>query len=354
MSDLQLALIVIGIVLVAAVFVYNKWQEARYRRQVENALKPGRADVLLRSTTPAETPTAGRVEPTWTDPEPAVAGAPPPQAAPPEARGCVSEAIDHIVELRCADPLRGQALIDAAVPVLARFGKRLRLEGRVERDWTALAPEQSYREMRFGLQLVDRTGALRAEDLDAFGDVAAQAAAAVGAAASEAGREAALDTAARLDRFCEGVDIQIAVHVASAGNAFAGTKVRALAEAGGLALEQDGRFHRRDEQGLEVFTLANEEAAPFTAQAMKTLSTSALVLELDVPRAPGGHAAFAQLRSFAEQLSAGLGGRLVDDNRAPLDSAGFEAIAAQLAPVYETMRAQGTPPGSPLALRLFS
>jgi FtsZ-interacting cell division protein ZipA len=110
----------------------------------------------------------------------------------------------------------------------------------------------------------------------------------------------------------------------------------------------------RDAQQREIFRLCNDEAMPFSAEAMRTLSTAGVTLELDIPRAPGDAGALACLRSFAEQFAAGLGGALVDDNRAPLSAAGFDAIAAQLEPVYEAMRAQGIPAGSPIALRLFS
>src|SRR5512140_101249 len=47
MSDLQLALIVLGAALVAAVAIYNLWQERRARRRAEAAFRGGHADALL-------------------------------------------------------------------------------------------------------------------------------------------------------------------------------------------------------------------------------------------------------------------------------------------------------------------
>jgi len=358
MSDLQIALLAIGIALIAAVFAYNKWQEARFRRLAENGVKSGHADVLLHSSAQAEAPAgpAGRVEPVWADEGEAIEKAPVTSPAPASkpSTAVLSEAIDFMVTLEAPAPVAGRSLLEAAPPVLARFGKRVRFEGHGSEGWEPLVPEQSYRQMRAGLQLVDRRGAIRQEDLQAFCSDLARAAGVVGATIAEGAHETGLATAARLDRFCEQVDIQIAVHVVPAAAVFPGTKIRALAEAAGLSLEQDGRFHHRDERGQESFVLANEEKVPFSSEAMKALSTGALLLELEVPRAPGGAVAFERFRRFAEQLAAGLGGKLVDDNRAPLDRAAFEAISAQLAPVYDSMRAQGIPAGSPLALRLFS
>lgn len=358
MSDLHLALLAIGIVLIVAVFAYNKWQEARYRKIADNGLKSGPSDVLLHSSArPEPAAEESRVEPTWSvasEPASPAAAEPPTEApaAAPQA-GVLSEAIDFIVPLEASAEVPG-SLVSAAASGLARFGSRARLEGFGAPGWTSVLPEASYTRIRAGLQLADRHGAVHAEELQAFCDAAAALAAKLNANAVPPPSEAALATAASLDRFCEQVDIQMAVHLVSTESPFAGTKIRALAEASGLRLEADGRFHHRDDEGRDSFILANEEPTAFSPQAMKQISTSALLLELDVPRAPGGAEALARFRLFAEQLAGALAGRLVDDNRAPLDAAAFQAITGQLKSVYQTMQAQGIPPGSPLALRLFS
>jgi hypothetical protein len=357
MSDLQLALIVIGVALVVAVQAYNKWQEARFRQRAEAALRPSESDVLLRSTAPQHATPASRVEPTFAGEPPPVPtpGVPAPAAAP---RGLLSEAIDFIVTVDCVEPVAGRAFIEAAMQPLGAFRKAVRIEGDGGDGWEALQHERSYRKLRAGMQLVDRRGAATGEDIGTFAAAVGQAAANAGMTPSggspEDGADEATATAARLDALCEQVDIQIAVHVVAREGLFPGTRIRALAEAAGLVLDDDGRFRMLDEQQREIFRLCNDEATPFSSEAMRTLSTAGVTLELDIPRAPGDAGALACLRSFAEQFAAGLGGVLVDDNRAPLSAAGFDAIAAQLAPVYEAMRAQGIPAGSPIALRLFS
>ncbi len=358
MSELQLALLAIGILLIVAVFAYNKWQESRYRRIAEDGLKSAPSDVLLHSSAR----TGPAAERTRIEPSLSVASAPASDAVaqaaddgPAAARqaGVLSEAIDFIVPLESPAGVPGSLLTETA-SVLGRFGTRARMEGSGPQGWTSVLPDASYTRMRAGLQLADRRGAVHAEDLQAFCDAVAALAAKIGAKAAPPPSESALATAAMLDRFCEQVDIQMAVHLVSTESPFSGTKIRALAEASGLRLEDDGRFHHRDDEGRESFILANEESSAFSPQSMKQISTSALLLELDVPRAPGGAEALARFRLFAEQLAGSLAGRLVDDNRAPLDAAAFQAISGQLKNVYQTMQAQGIPPGSPLALRLFS
>ena len=49
MSELQVGLLGVGAVIVAAVFLYNKWQERRYRRQAEVGFASRHEDVLMRS-----------------------------------------------------------------------------------------------------------------------------------------------------------------------------------------------------------------------------------------------------------------------------------------------------------------
>src|SRR4051812_3478275 len=106
MSDLQLALIVIGAVLVAAVYAYNKWQEARYRRQADAGLSPSQTDVLFRSTADPRPAGSPRVEPTL-----AVDAAPPDLTVPQQrgdsqqpSKGELFEQLDLIVDIQAPAP----------------------------------------------------------------------------------------------------------------------------------------------------------------------------------------------------------------------------------------------------------
>jgi FtsZ-interacting cell division protein ZipA len=101
-----------------------------------------------------------------------------------------------------------------------------------------------------------------------------------------------------------------------------------------------------------VGALANREPIPFKVDSLETLSTRAVTLELDVPRAPRG--AFTGFRELAERFAKQLNARIVDDNGQPLSPGGFQAIGAQLQAVHGAMEARGVTPGGTLALRLFS
>jgi ZipA-like protein with FtsZ-binding domain len=354
MSDLQLALLALGVAVVAAVLAYNKWQELQYRRHAEASFRSEREDVLMRGGAVADADPAAPVPAAAERIEPVLDPAPSKAAA--SAPVVLSETLDYIVSIEAPDGLAGDTILAAVDGVRHRCSKSVHWEGFDESEarWHPLRADLGYSAMRAGLQLVDRRGAATSGELDTFASGMREAAAALGARASVPDPRPALARATELDRFCSDVDIQIALNIVSAGTAFPGAKIRSLAEAGGLALDPDGKFRRRDGLGRSLYELANREPVEFDAAALKGLTTRGLILQLDVPRAPGAERTFAQFSEFAQQLARALGAGIVDDNRRPLGAAAFDAIRAQLRGVYKSMEARGIEAGGALALRLFS
>jgi hypothetical protein len=358
MSDLQLGLLGVGVLLVAAVLGYNKWQELQYRRQAEAHFKSRHEDVLMEPEPRSDSairvrsaaPAPARIEPGFSQGDVAEVT----DSAPGEE--LLSSELDFIVPVEASIRVPGEAVIGAGRRFAAETAKPVRWEGfnEAEAHWEAIRPEASYAMFRAGLQLVDRRGAVTAAQLAAFVEGVERTVSQWNAQAVPAEVEDALERAGELDRFCAEVDIQIGLNVVSIGTPFTGTKIRAIAEANGMILEEDGCFRRRDEDGKPIYTLANFGAQPFEPDTLKSATTAALALEFDLPRAPGGIRAFEQFRELARQLSGALNARIVDDNRQPLSPAAFAAIQAQLQAVYKTMEARGIVAGGKLALRLFS
>lgn len=380
MSDLQLGLLAIGIAVVIAVIGYNKWQEVRLRRKTEGAFASSRDDVLMHQGAAAEPtdfdqPPAAeprdtgspaierapeRVEHTIgdVDVEPAVPAAQP-QAEPARLRPAVLDAdIDFIVGLDCAKPVSGRD-VAAKAEALVDEGmlKPVHWEGydAALGAWQAIVPEQRYAQLRAGLQLVNRSGPVTADDLSAFVAEMQEVALSLAALPEFPDVNEALQQAGAIDGFCAEVDVQMGLSVLSgAGHMLQGTKIRALAESAGLVLGKDGRYHRYNEAGAELFALANLEPMPFHPETIKTLSTHGVTVLLDVPRAPGVATTFRSYVEFARHLADAVSGTLVDDNRKPISQPALDQIAAQLDVIHRNMASQGMPAGSPLALRLFS
>jgi FtsZ-interacting cell division protein ZipA len=202
---------------------------------------------------------------------------------------------------------------------------------------------------------VNRGGAVNPAQLATFCDAVRQCADRIPAEAVCPDTHAALKVARELDQFCASVDVAIGVNVvAPEGASFAGTRIRALAEAAGLKLEPDGIFHYRNEQRHTLFTLDNHEPAPFLPESVKGITTRGVTLMLDVPRVAQGADALELMLEVASGLAVGLGGNLVDDNRATLTEAGATRIKDQLRSIHVAMAKQGVTAGGARALRLFS
>jgi len=351
MSELQLGLLGIGILVVVGVLVYNKLQERRLRREAGEAFGSRHDDVLMGGKTggvapgrPAAAPE--RVEPTFSTP--------PAESA--ETSGVLDAGIDFIATLEAATAVTGEAISTAIVDASTATAKAVNWEcyNRQSASWEPLAAGGEYGTLRVGLQLADRKGAVSEQELAEFGAMAQAVAESIGANCTLTEAAAGLQRARQLDALCADVDVQIGLNLITRSGGAPGTRIRALAEANGLVLERDGRFHRRDDTGLELFSLCNSEQAAFSAEGMKTLSTKGLTLLFDVARVPGGIATFDRFVEFTRALADALSAAIVDDNRQPLDDAALGKIRAQLEGLYESMEQQGIPAGGPLALRLFS
>jgi len=259
MSDLQLSLLVIGAVVVGAVYCYNWMQERGLRRRMQQAFGAAHDDVLLKGG--IESALAdGRLEPQLV-PREARADSLEPASAPEAAASGFDAVLDYVAEIDSDGPI-SDALIGELTGRVAACGKPVRFAGLDARSgaWEEMVRGKGgrYRALRLSLQLVSRTGAVNAAQLAAFCDAVRGCASKIPAAATCPDTQAALKTARDLDAFCAEVDVAVGVNVvASDGAAFQGSRIRAAAESAGFKLESDGVFHFRNDQRQTLFTLDN-------------------------------------------------------------------------------------------------
>lgn len=276
----------------------------------------------------------------------------------PQPPHLLSPLIDYIAGFEAVEPAPAYQILEAQRDALARVRKPVHWIGYNERsrEWEPILDDgnSEYRRISIGLQLVDRTGPARDGDLSVFHVAMQDLADELMAIVDLPPRQPALDMSAQLDEFCAGVDIQIGINVISQGQVFPGTKLRALAEAAGMAIDAEGRFVRCDDDGNVLYTLINQEAAGFSAESMRSMSTHGVTFLLDVPRVAHGDRVFNQMLDLARRFAEALHGSLVDDNRRPLSEGALEPIRRQVGQYQAAMAARGIPAGGPLALRLFS
>ena len=376
MSDLQIGLAMLGVLIVAAVLAFNWWQEQQFRRRGEQTFAGRHDDVLLnqaampgaRAAMPASAQAHSlddsRIEPSM-EPrmEPrfdAVPAAMAPRISPAAKIGVVDvprPEIDYIVEIRAGEFIAVDKLVKMqhSLPGLMR---RISFGGLnyQSKAWEALTPDDArYTSVRVALQLVNRTGPVNDEQLRAFGGVVRQIASEMAAIAELPEFAPALEQAVSLDAFCADVDVLVGINViANTGQVFHGTKIRALAEAAGLHLQASGVFHCHDEQGGTLFSVDNQEPEPFLIDSMRNMTSPGITFLLDVPRVANGIRVFDRMVAMSRHFADSLDGMLADDNRALLNDSGLDRIRAQLRAIYASMEQRGIEAGSPLALRLFS
>lgn len=368
MNELQLALIAAGGALVAAVWAYNLWQERRHKQAAAEIFKGDRPDVLLQGQAGEDTDAApARVEPVGPPSgderiEPGFGPAADQEeaeesAVPPPPGELADPVADCTLLIELPEAVAAPALWEAQRGLAEQLTKPLAWSGHDGREWRRLSAHDAgrYGAVAASLQLADRQGAVDALELAAFLDGVRDLAQQFGGFVEPPQAQALLDHATSLDGFCASVDVQLGVGVVeAAGGDFAGTKIRGLAEAAGMTLQGDGRFHALDDGGEDMFTLANVGSELFDAETLRTLTTHGLSFTLDVPRVADGPAAFDRMLAAAKQMAQTLGGVLVDGQRHPLHDATIAGIRSKIGEIQKQMAANQIPAGGPRALRLFS
>lgn len=438
MSKLQIALIGLGILIVAGIFLFNRWQERRYRKRAESAFAQRHSDVLMSdAAAPPPAPAArvrDRIEPQLQGlgeesvPSPVAAAGAPPEVAPPAASIDVlkeqiaaelradrrskpreepwaepaphapgvtvapaepvvaataadsgsradagrvepraidnvapsvppqgAERLDYQLDLVSQTPISHSAL-DKLLKQLSDLVKRVQLWGAHENQWQTLdiAGAPRYARVRATLQLVSRAGMVSREDLLTFRRALERCAADAEAVLEGPDVDAFVQKAQELEAFCQKADVVVGLNVVARGaGPFAGTKLRAWAEAAGFQLRPNGAFQLNDEHGTPLIVMESQENPGFLPERIRTLTTKGVTLLLDAPVVSDGLHVFDRLVGLARSLATTMGGAVVDDNQAVVSDAGLNQIRATLKKIYDEMEARGIPAGGALAQRLF-
>lgn len=120
----------------------------------------------------------------------------------------------------------------------------------------------------------------------------------------------------------------IVVHVfASRGNQFQGAELGAALEEVGMGYGAMRIYHRMDEAGDRLFSLANTvEPGQFDPERMADLQTPGVALFLALPGPQRPAATLEEMLATADTLTRRLDGRLLDADRNPLRPQGMEHL----------------------------
>jgi len=213
----------------------------------------------------------------------------------------------------------------------------------------------NFKQVACSLQLADRGGPVAKNLLNKFQFAVEDAGLNLNAHVEWQGSGDTLQRAIELDQFCIEVDQMISVHIAQNDTPIHGTKFKGLAEANGLSLMVDGKFHYLQNGKSEpLFVLIDTNNQPFTADNLRSNVLKSVTFQIEMPKVSNCEQVFNQMIMMAQKMAVSLNARLVDDNQRLLGDIQIEKIRQQLKVIHATMVARGIMPGSPASMRLFS
>ena len=352
MSELQIGLLSIGILLVAAVYLYGFWQQRGLRKKFGSAGRSSREDIQHQSNIKAAD--------ALLDEEVSALGNHEPQRATSgdEICGLIDAKTDYVVLIKLKAPLTS----DAFAPLWEQrfdFGKAVNACGLNAGTgiWERLIPESipAYSEFKIGLQLADRSGAVSDTRLTNFHDILRDISAQLNSEIVLPPIADAIKQAKALDEFCAEVDNLIGLNIMPGGDRLLfGSEIAQVAERRGLSLQSNGAFDLLSEHGLTLFSLGNMDGTPFQHHTLTQVRVKGLTLLLDVPRVESPSYRFDEMAILARDLAMDLRAGLVDDHRVSLGDTAIAQIREQVAAIEARMQAGKIVPGSALALRLFA
>ena len=249
--------------------------------------------------------------------------------------------------------------LHALKKAIADIGLPVMLHGLDAEDkWHLLnenAPNTAFKQLACSLQLADRGGPIAKNLLNKFQFAVEDAGLNLNAHVEWQSSGDALQRAVELDQFCIEVDQMISVHMAQNESPIHGTKFKGLAEASGLSMMVDGKFHYlQNGKSESLFVLIDTNNQPFTAENLRTNVLKSVTFQIEMPKVANCEQVFNQMIMMAQKMATSLNARLVDDNQRLLGDIQIEKIRQQLKVIHSTMVARGIMPGSPASMRLFS
>ncbi len=365
---MRLGLLALGVAFVLMVWIFNKFQERRVRRRVEAPFAQPRRDVLFENggfeQRPAQglAPVGGRTEPSFSEASGAVDGAAlepsftlPAHEEPAGERAVpIDESIHVLIPLTIDQPVSGDRVLASLTGLRHAGRQQVLVQGERDAAWFPVRTLQRYDALRVAIQLANRSGPLNEVEFSEFVTRLAAAAEQIPASCDVPDMIETIGRARALDACCAPLDSQIGVTLANPGGAWAGELLAEQAEALGMVLRGDGRFHAVLEDGTSLFVLQNADGPAFRIDNLATLASARVTFVLDLPRVPEALTPYGRMTRAAQSMAATLGALIVDDQLRTLTPALLESIGQQIEPVYAKLEAAGMPAGSARALALFS
>ena len=333
LSELQFALGLIGLLLLALVVIVNL-RSARAKRQAHTSVEPGFADAAGQNNL------GDRVESGFSEPM---------NVAPAEApRFAIDPRIDCVITLRFEDLIKGSE-IESELVDWPRFGAHWICEGLPAGDqnseWQSLDLEGSYDELQLAIQLASRRGPIGVLELSDFCSRSQALAEVLGAQIDMPSVSTMLESAKELDAIAAESDIQLSINVAFDGIA------KTRAELDVLMLERSFVLSKNN-RSYEFFS--NNQILFATNSLDPDQPITGISLLLELPLVAQEQMGFERMLAESVALAESMQGRIVDDNGVNLTENAVIAIRQHLDGLYSRLEQSGIAAGSATAARLFN
>ncbi|MFC3338285.1 cell division protein ZipA C-terminal FtsZ-binding domain-containing protein [Paracandidimonas soli] len=343
MSDLQIGLIALGVLLILVVVVFNWWQDRRIRARMREHFPEDENDALLGAAKTSSSMPGERREPGFAS------------MAQGELLPDDEEEVDHpleaVLDISFAHPVPADALQKAVHGLSDVGGKPVRIFA--ERDGgghrSRLRAGESYVSLQLAVLLANRGGPLTAIEWSQLWTVAQELIAKFEGSVEAPEQDEVIQRAARLDAACAELDVQV-------GLALRPEEPLPLSQIQQITRDVGFMPYGRHlawmaESGQPRFLLLMDGAAVADLQSD---SVSRLDLLLDLPNSPVDTQPFSRMAGVGRDLARRLGTVLLDDQGRPVVAEADGKIDEQLAEIYARLESTGFVPGQPRTALVFS
>lgn len=346
MSDLQIALILIGIVLLLGVVVFNWWQDKRAKRQMQQHFPEQESDPLF-GKNDVET----RVEPAFET-----------VFTSSEDNENINNA-DETDDTEHVDPTT-EVVIDISLPTpadsvqiystLKNIGtviqKPIRIFAQTESGLhrSRLRSGESYSLLQFAVLLADRKGPLTDIDWSKFWAFAQDVSDHFEGNIEGPEIKDVQYRAQKLDQQCAQLDAQVGLLIQPENSIKFASLIDQMHDLGFVTIANKIVFPSSDNVPYFV-AIFNE--APINNQDD---DISRIDFLIDLPHSYPSDDAFSRMAQIANKLSANIGAKVLSEQGTPLPESTYKAIDNQLVQFYQQLEQAGFPAGADRTVRVFS
>lgn len=337
MSDLQIGLISLGVILILILVCFNWWQDRRVRQRMQEHFPEVDEDPLMGGL-----PATGRREPGLGSLNSPEAGVDETAEADPVCEAVIDVSFSH--------PVSGTDLLKAVRTIDKAGEKPVRVLVEHEGGHTLRIREAgAYLSVQLAVLLANRSGALTDIEWSHLWTIAQDLAEQFEGTVEGPDQAQILQRAQELDELCAGLDAQVglAVRLESARPINEVTQV--VKDVGFLAY--GNQLAWMSEAGIPRFTLLFDGVP---AGDYHSAGVDRLDLLLDVPRSQADAHAFSRMACVGRDLAARLNAELVDDQGQAVHEHADQAIDEKLHELYQNLENQGFPAADERTTRLFS